>query len=498
MIEKRLKNEYFLFVIALLVYLITAINSNGYHHPDEHFQIIEFAGLKAGWNTAADLTWEYDSNLRPSLQPMIALAIIKLCDVAGITNPYDQSMIMRIITGIGSLLCIGYFIRCFSKIIQPRFKNIFIFLSYFLWFLPAINVRFSSETLSGLSFLCATGLVWSLTRPTFKSYLFIGILLGLSFEFRFQMAIAATGMMGWLIFIKRIPMKQILTILLGGLSVVILCTCLDSWYYNKPVFVPYNYIYSAFSDTDQFGTHRWFFYIVHIISRPTPVIGIIILCSLFYLLKEYKSILFWCIFPFLLVHIFIPHKEVRFLYPLINFLPLIMILFIQKIIPEITSSVKQLIVYPIYIIFFIINIGGIIMLAFKPPMTGNVAMMEYIQNNYSSKPTHLFVIEGWSNPYSYLNIKGLNMRFYNNKMIKTIELRDNSQHHKIRNDLKDDDLILLRKDASERYLIEKLGYTIEKRSIPPWIEKMNPFYKVYNSNTALLLYSKKNKKKITL
>jgi phosphatidylinositol glycan class B len=55
------------------IYLLTAIHSNGFHHPDEHYQIVELAGLKGGWNTGANLTWEYDAQIRPALQPMIAL-----------------------------------------------------------------------------------------------------------------------------------------------------------------------------------------------------------------------------------------------------------------------------------------------------------------------------------------------------------------------------------------------------------------------------------------
>jgi phosphatidylinositol glycan class B len=37
------------------IYVITAIFITGYHHPDEHFQLIEFTGLKGGWNTGTDL-----------------------------------------------------------------------------------------------------------------------------------------------------------------------------------------------------------------------------------------------------------------------------------------------------------------------------------------------------------------------------------------------------------------------------------------------------------
>ncbi|WP_106831233.1 hypothetical protein [Parabacteroides pacaensis] len=52
------KEIYWLGSCILVIYFLIAIHSSGYYHPDEHFQIIEFAGLKAGWNQAADLPWE--------------------------------------------------------------------------------------------------------------------------------------------------------------------------------------------------------------------------------------------------------------------------------------------------------------------------------------------------------------------------------------------------------------------------------------------------------
>lgn len=40
-------------IVVMVIYALTVIHSNGYHQPDEHYQIIEFACLKGGWNTGA-------------------------------------------------------------------------------------------------------------------------------------------------------------------------------------------------------------------------------------------------------------------------------------------------------------------------------------------------------------------------------------------------------------------------------------------------------------
>lgn len=38
----------FLITLALIVFITVAYNSSGYHHEDEHYQLIEFANYKLG------------------------------------------------------------------------------------------------------------------------------------------------------------------------------------------------------------------------------------------------------------------------------------------------------------------------------------------------------------------------------------------------------------------------------------------------------------------
>jgi len=53
-------------IVALLIYVVTAYFSKGYYHADEHYQVIEFAGLKTGTHSGSDLAWEYRENSRQS------------------------------------------------------------------------------------------------------------------------------------------------------------------------------------------------------------------------------------------------------------------------------------------------------------------------------------------------------------------------------------------------------------------------------------------------
>ena len=71
-----------------LVTLLYAVLSTGVYHPDEHFQILEYAHMKLFGKPAPEqLPWEYGLKMRPGFQPMIAYAVGKLLLFAGVYSP---------------------------------------------------------------------------------------------------------------------------------------------------------------------------------------------------------------------------------------------------------------------------------------------------------------------------------------------------------------------------------------------------------------------------
>ena len=99
-----------IYVLSFIVFMITAVVNYGYHHADELFQIIEYAGIKSGTFTPF-VAWEYDVQIRPMLQPAICLGFLKFFAAISLTDPYVQSMIMRILAAIISYFAIVLFVR---------------------------------------------------------------------------------------------------------------------------------------------------------------------------------------------------------------------------------------------------------------------------------------------------------------------------------------------------------------------------------------------------
>ena len=321
------KHYNILFFLGLSIFIIAAFFSIGYYHADEHFQIIEFAGIKSGFTTSSYLPWEYHSQLRSAIQPSIAYLIIETCKSLSIINPYHQVTVLKIISAIFACFSIRYFVNSTYHLV-PKSKLIYTLTSYFLWIIPAVSLRFSSETWGGIFTLLSLAFIQDqyLNKKNYSIGFFIilGLLFGFAFLFRFQIIFIAFGAICWLIFYKKEHIKSLLCILFGGTIAIIIGIVIDYWFYGEFTLTFWNYFYGNIIENiaSSFGTSPWYNYFLNI--WEVPVFGILIIISfLVFSIKKYNSIYLWILIPFILIHILIAHKELRFLFPIVFFTPLI-------------------------------------------------------------------------------------------------------------------------------------------------------------------------------
>ena len=141
------------FLAGCVLYGVVAWFSMGYHHPDEHFQILEMANYKLGGTPAADLPWEFREQIRPGLQPALAYAVIGSLRALGLESPFGQTFVLRLLSGW--LLWAIYW--AWAKQLEPLFasnrgRKILLPAMLLGWCLPYLSVRFSSEKLGGADF----------------------------------------------------------------------------------------------------------------------------------------------------------------------------------------------------------------------------------------------------------------------------------------------------------------------------------------------------------
>ncbi len=314
-----------IFLLGLLVFITAAFFSMGYHQPDEHFQILEFCNYKLGRSPAADLALEFRTQSRPTLQPYIAYAIIKGLSTIGIENPFTWAFVLRLLTAISAWFVICKLSLLFvNDFAAEKGKKIFIQMSLLLWFVPYLCVRFSSENLSAITLLYAIYFLLSYLKQNAQNKIALlvltGLLLGFSFFFRFQIASAIIGLIAWIVFVKKMNWKEISVITVAGIVSVAICVFLDYQFYGTAEITPYNYFHYNFIEGKLAGSgiDPWWSYFQFFIIQAVPPISILLLLSFIIgLYKKPTSVFSFCIIPFLIFHILIGHKEMRFLFPML-------------------------------------------------------------------------------------------------------------------------------------------------------------------------------------
>ena len=177
------------FFLGLAAGGICGILSYGYYHPDEHFQILEYASSRLTDSSyEQSLPWEYLKEMRSGLLPLIVYMCGSIMKFMGIYNPFILSMIMRMIavmlSGV-SVIVLYHAIR--EKISSHRWERMYIWIAFFFWILAYQNARFSAENLSGsMIVICSSCyMIWS-RKEKMKLWqmMALGAMAGIAFVIR--------------------------------------------------------------------------------------------------------------------------------------------------------------------------------------------------------------------------------------------------------------------------------------------------------------------------
>ena len=484
------------FFAALALYIVAAWFSTGYYHRDDHYSIIEFAAYKMGTVSHDQLTWYFGARIRPALQPFIAFIIIKLLQVFSIVDPYIQAFVLRLLTALMALFSIRYFTRSCSYLVNPRYHKAYLFLSYFLWLLPLVNVRFMSETWSGIMLLNALAVLLNTNLRTNRNFI-AGGLLGLSFVFRYQNAFLALGIFLWLFIIKREKILDLLKLLAGGVAVLLLGILLDFWLYGEFTLSAWNYFYVNLVEdvASGFGTEAWWNYFYSIFRFGFFPIGIpVILAFLILTVMKPRNVFIWTILPFFVIHSIIAHKELRFLFPVINLIPIILLLAFQTLNWNIRKwrVPGRIAIHAVAWILVIINCIGTVTVSLKPADGGLTVITRYIRLHHGDGSIRLISYNN-SNPYGPW---GLMASFYMEKDMQDIRLGSldelgDSVLHEERVNL----LVLKREDAASpparAFLTEHQARKMVQ-GIPAWMEPLMTLYGGFRVREILELYEIQN------
>lgn len=335
----KVKNwQQWIYLVSLLLHICAAYFSVGYYHWDEHFQILEFATIKLPFSSGqpGDLAWEYGAQIRPAMQPLMAVQVAKVLNYLNFYTPFRCVLILQLFSAVlGWASLILFSKEAFQKFKLKSSTALMLFLSLLIWFFPYLHARFSSESLSGSLFFIALYLFLRHRSPAsnvLRSYLslsLIGLLFGLAFYVRFQTAIMLLGMGFWLLFIEKSSWSSISMLISGFVIAILMGIVSDWWFYGEWLFTPWNYFEANIINdvASEFGVSPWWTYFYWLIKYFLPPFSIFILLAIIYAFWKHPSnLLTWILVPFVIIHMIIGHKELRFLFLVINAVPVLLAL----------------------------------------------------------------------------------------------------------------------------------------------------------------------------
>lgn len=375
------------YFLAIGFFLLTAVKSTGYYHEDEYYQTIGFAEYRFG-NTN-EVSWEYSAKIRSSIQPLICSAIFSFLRHFNIGDPFTLSLVLRLITAVVALSIITVFAYSCLPQLKRDYWEIFFLMSYFLWFIPFLSVRFSSETWSGLFSLLAFAINNNNKYGEKKQFFLLGVILGISCLFRFQSLAIVFGLFLWLFIIEKLILKDIENILIGLFSVFLFGVFVDSCFYGEFTVTLYNYInVNLLQDVSSFyGTAPWYEMLIYVFTSPTFPIGLLLICSAIVLFnKGLISPYIWYVIPFIVAHSLIAHKELRFIFPLAYLAPI----FIAYAIQSLGIYNKRNLLSIICLMgFVLINAAGLFVIVNKSSDNGSGEIANHLYHAYPGRKVNL-------------------------------------------------------------------------------------------------------------
>ena len=322
-----------------LVTLLYALLSRGVYHSDEHYQILEYAHMKLFGTPAEEhLAWEYPLQMRSGVQPFMAWCVGRVLVAMGCWSPWLAVSILQLLSGLLSVGVLLLFYRTVrDELTSETQRKWFLVLGFFLWFMAYLHVHFSAEMLSGNLFLLLASLTIRYSRRLecgafdaradrrreFAWGVLLGAVAGATFIVRFQTGFALLGYGIWLLFFSR-RWRLYAGMVPGVVVMLALGLLADRWLYGEWTCAPWNYLQENILNArmDQFRHEPWWYYLTAPVLEGGIFFGLLaLLATLRFFWRHPRHVVTWMLVPFLLVHFFLAHKEIRFFFPALFFVP---------------------------------------------------------------------------------------------------------------------------------------------------------------------------------
>ena len=418
--------RWMLFLGALIQFL-TALAAIGTYHPDQHFKVVELGLSVLGRPNGGTALWEVDAHMLPALSMYAFAGYVRLMEFLHIDDHYTMLTVLRVIV---SLLNLAVFTAIILYKIPKEHKTArysALFLLCFSFAFPYIRTAYSVELLSSTLFF--GGCLYYQRRsdagdPLRWYHMVTGLLFGLAFYCRFQIAFAGLGFIAWVLLAKKDKWKSLMLIAIGFLAVAAFNTWLDSQFYHQLTVTPERYYHLNITEgkAATFGTASPLFYIGILAAvLLAPPFSIYLFATTFRpLFTRPKNLYVLCTFVFLIAHLLVSHKEDRFLFPIFGLLPLLSGWALEEIKPVYETRPGWLKGLMKGTMWFSVGLNTLLLILFLfVPYAQGIQFGKQVHDRFrdQSTPVTIFCLE--RNPY--LTESKNHMAWYHQALNKNVE-----------------------------------------------------------------------------
>lgn len=316
--------------VSAALYLLYALFCEELLHPDEYFQVVEFASFKLGRTAVSDMPWEFADRMRSWLQPAICFELIRVGQLFGVERPLAFLTLFRLVFGFLSWASLWTFVAAGRRWLSSESDRVIAYaIAALLWYIPTIGVRASGESAS-TALLCLS--IASLEyRRSFESQrhrfglaVAGGFALALCFASRFPSGAMAAGVALAYLYDRAGRGQLIGGLCLGGFAGLGVMFAVDWWGYGAPAIPFLNYFEQNFVQDHAafFGTEPFYAYLYLPLREPFGLIAVAgMTVMILAWLRRPGHVVTWATLPYVFLLMLTSHKETRFLYPLVFFVP---------------------------------------------------------------------------------------------------------------------------------------------------------------------------------
>jgi len=298
-------------IVAAVPRLWAAWFDHGIFWPDEIFQSVEQAHrLVFGYGITP---WEFRAGARSWVFPGMVAAVLKLGSLLGVDTGQGLILLVKTTMALVSLVTLYMTMRLAHNIAGQRAAMLTGLLAAFFPVSLLLAARSLSEVATAPVLLGS----YMLSRHKGREpQLLAGALAGLAICMRYQSGLVALGILAIIVSERRIKDAVWFA---GGASVLgLLCGMLDWLTWGKPFYAFKKYLYFNIKKSGaKFGAYPWSYYVTVSWSAIGPAVLVIAAAFVSGLFLAPKLGLL--VIGYTIVHSIIPHKEYRFLMPVVPF-----------------------------------------------------------------------------------------------------------------------------------------------------------------------------------